>query len=73
MSGFCVYSVASALFMFPVMYTYYQKALDIYAFERADNAGMASDLVFQPFIRFVALAVLPVVVCAWVLYVLVRL
>ena len=26
-SGFCVYSVASALFMFPIMHNYYSQAL----------------------------------------------
>ncbi len=29
MAGFCVYSVASALFMFPVMQNYFIKALDV--------------------------------------------
>ena len=29
MSGFCVYSVASALFMFPVLQNYYLKALQV--------------------------------------------
>ena len=28
-SAFCVYSVASALFMFPYLYLYYQKALQV--------------------------------------------
>ena len=28
-SGFCVYSVASALFMFPIMHTYYSQALTV--------------------------------------------
>ena len=71
MSGFCVYSVASALFMFPALYTYYQKALEIYSFEHADSAGRAYDLVVQPFIRFITMAILPVVACALILYVLV--
>lgn len=30
MAGFCVYSVASALFMFPVMQNYFIKALEVY-------------------------------------------
>lgn len=71
MSGFCVYSVASALFMFPALYTYYQRALNIYSFEHADGVGKASDLVIQPFIRFISMAIIPVVVCAWILYLLV--
>ena len=29
LSGFCVYSVASALFMFPALNAYYQKALEV--------------------------------------------
>ena len=28
-SGFCVYSVASALFMFPIMHKYYSQALTV--------------------------------------------
>ena len=29
MSGFCVYSVASALFMFPILFHYYSRALEV--------------------------------------------
>ena len=29
MSGFCVYSVASALFMFPILYNYLRTALEV--------------------------------------------
>ena len=72
MSGFCVYSVASALFMFPALYGYFSRALDIYTFERADSAGRASDLVVQPFVRFISMAFFPVIICAGVLYMLVR-
>ena len=71
MSGFCVYSVASALFMFPALYSYYQKALEIYSFEHADGAGRAYDLVIQPFMRFITMAIIPVISCALILYVLV--
>ena len=71
MSGFCVYSVASALFMFPALYSYYVKALEIYTFEHADSAGRAYDLVLQPFVRFITMAIIPVILCAFVLYVLV--
>ena len=73
MSGFCVYSVASALFMFPALYGYLSKALTIYTFEQADGAGRASDLVIQSFVRFISMAFFPVIVCAGVLYVLVSL
>ena len=66
-----MYSVASALFMFPALYGYYQRALEIYTFERADGAGRASDLVIQPFVRFISMAIFPVVICAGVLYILV--
>ena len=67
-SGFCVYSVASALFMFPIMFTYYQPTLKIYAQERADGAGYAIDLVFQGFVRFVTMAFIPVIICCVILY-----
>ena len=70
-SGFCVYSVASALFMFPALFSYYQKALEIYSFEHADGAGRAYDLVIQPFVRFITMATVPVIACALVLYMLV--
>ena len=71
LSGFCVYSVASALFMFPALWGYYLRTLQIYTFEHADGAGRASDLVIQPFVRFISMAIFPVVICAGVLYVLV--
>ena len=72
MSGFCVYSVASALFMFPALYTFYTRALEIYVFEHADGSGRATDLVIQPFVRFISMAFFPVIICAAVLYLLVR-
>ena len=71
MSGFCVYSVASALFMFPALYTFYLRAMELYTFEHADGAGRASDLVIQPFVRFISMAFFPVIICAGVLYLLV--
>ena len=71
MSGFCVYSVASALFMFPALYAFHTQALSLYTFEHADGAGRATDLVIQPFVRFSSMAFLPVIVCAGVLYLLV--
>jgi hypothetical protein len=70
MSGFCVYSVASALFMFPALFSYYQQALEIYSFEHVDGAGRVYDLVIQPFVRFITMAIIPVISCALVLYVL---
>ena len=70
-SGFCVYSVASALFMFPAMYTFFTRAIEVYTFEHADGAGRATDLVIQPFVRFISMAFFPVIICAGVLYVLV--
>ncbi|CAI8009436.1 ABC transporter G family member 8 [Geodia barretti] len=70
MSGFCVYSVASALFMFPAMYTFFTQAMELYRFEHADGAGRATDLVIQPFVRFISMAFFPVIICAGVLYVL---
>lgn len=72
MSGFCVYSVASALFMFPALYGYLSHALTIYSFERADGAGTAADLVIQTFVRFTSMALFPVILCAGLLYILVR-
>ena len=58
--------------MFPALYGYFSRALDIYTFERADGAGRASDLVIQPFVRFISMAFFPVIICAGVLYLLVR-
>lgn len=72
MSGFCVYSVASALFMFPALQFYYERTLDIYKFEHADGIGSPADLVVQPFIRYISMAFFPVLICAAVLYLLVR-
>lgn len=96
MSGFCVYSVASALFMFPILFNYYHIALEVinayiswyylykiiftnasviifqvYRYEHADGIGNSADLVIQGFIRMTSIALLPVVVCAGILYLLV--
>ena len=68
----CVFSTASALFMFPAMYIYFKPALDVYSFEKADGVGRAYDLVLQGFIRFVSVAFLPVAVAVTVIYLLVR-
>ena len=71
MSGFCVYSVASALFMFPALYLYYQRALEVYTYEHADGVGSPCDIVIQGFIRGITLGFSPVIICASVLYLLV--
>ena len=71
-SGFCVYSVASALFMFPALYGSLYQALIIYTFERADSAGRSADVVIQSFVRFSSMALFPVIACAGLLYLLVR-
>ena len=55
-SGMCVFSTASALFMFPAMYIYYKPALELYSFEKQDGVGRAYDIVLQGFIRFVSIA-----------------
>ena len=70
-SGMCVFSTASALFMFPAMYLYYKQALDMYMFEKADGVGSAYDIVLQGFIRFTSIALGPVVVAVSVIYLLV--
>ena len=70
-SGMCVFSTASALFMFPAMYLYYQPALIMYKFERADGVGSAYELVVQGFIRFASIALIPVIVSVAVIYLLV--
>ena len=54
--------------MFPALYTYFTRALEIYTFEHADGAGRAIDLVIQPFVRFTSMAFFPVIICAGVLY-----
>ena len=70
-SGMCVFSAASALFMFPAMYLYYQPALVMYKFERADGVGNAYELVIQGFIRFASIALIPVIVSVAIIYLLV--
>lgn len=69
--GFCVFSTASALFMFPVMWLYYQPALKMYSFEKADGIGQAYDIVIQGFIRFNYLSFFPVIFSTTLLYLLV--
>ena len=57
--------------MFPAMHKLYSQAQDIYTFEHADGAGRATDLVIQPFVRFITLSFLPVLIGIGVLYFLV--
>ena len=67
----CVFSTASALFMFPAMYLYYKPALELYRFEKADGIGCSYEIVVQGFIRFASIALFPVVVSVAVIYLLV--
>ena len=68
----CVFSTASALFMFPAMYLYYQRALEMYDFEKADGVGhVGHEIVVQGFIRFTSFAVFPVIIAVTVIYFLV--
>eukprot|EP00731_Ephydatia_muelleri_P033327 Em0028g2a len=62
--------VASALFMFPALYLYYQRALEVYAYEHADGVGSPWDIVIQGFIRGITLGFFPVILCAAILYLL---
>lgn len=64
----CVFSTASALFMFPAMYPYYQRALEVYGFEKADGVGRAYDLVIQGFIRFTSITFFPVIFAVTTIY-----
>ena len=70
-SGMCVFSTTSALFMFPAMYPYYTRALEVYKFERADGVGKAYDLVIQGFVRFAFLAFFPMIIAVTAIYLLV--
>lgn len=70
-SGMCVFSTASALFMFPAMYLYYKPALEVYRFEKADGVGRPHDIVLQGFIRFMFIAFFPIIVSVTVIYLLV--
>lgn len=44
----------------------------MYKFESADGAGRASDIVIQAVARFSTMAIVPVVLCSAVLYLLVN-
>ena len=67
-SAMCVFSTASALFMFPTMHHYYHQTLKVYGFERADGTGQAYDIVIQGFIRFLSIGFFPVIIGVTVLY-----
>ncbi len=97
LTGFGVFSCASALFMFPIIYSYLQKAIEvdlfdssylhdyqwldlnglvffftqIFTLEYADGVGHPGELVLQTFIRFSALALLPITASSAVIYLLV--
>ena len=70
-SGMCVFSVASGLFVFPAIELYYTPAIRVYAYERADGVGRSQDLVLQGFIRYISIAFVPVIVSTGIIYVLV--
>ena len=67
----CVFSTTSALFMFPAMYPYYTRALEVYKFEKADGVGKAYDLVIQGFVRFSSLTLFPMIFAVTAIYLLV--
>lgn len=71
-SGMCVFSTASALFMFPAMYLYFQPALRMFKFEITDGFGYSYEIVVQGFVRFASAALLPVVASVVIIYFLVR-
>lgn len=66
-----MFSTTSALFMFPAMYPYYLKALEVYHFERTDGIGKSFDIVIQGFVRFAFLALFPMIVAVAAIYLLV--
>ena len=46
--------------------------LQVYSYEHGDGVGNALDLIIQGYIHAIATAAIPVVVCAGVLYILVK-
>lgn len=72
LTAFCEFSAASALFMYPALSLYYERALQIYTYEKADGYGKACDLVLQGFLRHMCLAIVPVVLSTVLLYFMVR-
>lgn len=71
-SCMCAFTAVSVLFLLPPLYLYYQSALEIYTYEKADGFGQARDLVIQGFVRFVAITTIPVATSAIVLYLMVH-
>ena len=57
--------------MFPAMYPYYRRALEVYKFEKADGVGQAYDLVIQGFIHYVFIALFPTIIAVTVIFLLV--
>ena len=72
-SGMCVFSVASGLFVFPAIEPYYTPAIRVYRYEREDGVGRSGDLVIQGFVRYITLAFLPVILSSTLVYLLVSL
>ena len=66
--GLWLFSLASALFVFPAMYIFYTPALKMYAHEHAEGIRQATDLVIQPFVRFISITFIPFVLYAGILY-----
>ncbi|XP_062523405.1 uncharacterized protein LOC134198090 isoform X2 [Corticium candelabrum] len=71
MSAFCIFSFASSIFMFPAVYTHLSKSLEIYQLEREDGIGKSFEVLLQTFMRYVAIAAGPLVLSAFILYIMV--
>lgn len=69
--GLCAFSTASSFIMFPAMYTYYRRALEVSDTLRVDGVGSPRIIILQGFIRFASLAFFPVIISVTALYLLV--
>ena len=68
MSCYQVFLCASQLFMASVIHAHFSKSIPVFALEQAEGVGKSYELVIHAFIRIAALTVLPLSLCAAIIY-----
>eukprot|EP00117_Sycon_ciliatum_P015504 scpid9150/ scgid15316/ ABC transporter G family member 19; White-brown complex homolog protein 19 len=71
LSALCLWTLASSLFMTPAIHFHLVKAFEIFKLEHDDGIGLTLDLVLQTFVRFLALAAVPIILDTLLLYLMI--
>jgi ABC-type multidrug transport system ATPase subunit len=71
MAAFSVFSFSSSIFVFPPVYNYLSKALEVHDLERHHGIGRAIELLIQTFLHYVAISAIPLTICSIILYLMI--